>query len=56
MKKEFAKLHERYAEIVKTHFDYVERTKLLMSSNDRIEQSSNRSNRLPPFSVSHLNR
>lgn len=31
-KKEYAKLHDRYTELFKTHVDYMERTKLLMSS------------------------
>ncbi|KAL0280334.1 UNVERIFIED_CONTAM: hypothetical protein PYX00_001659 [Menopon gallinae] len=56
MKKEYGKLHDRYTEMVKTHFDYIERTKLLMSSNDRIEQSSNRSSRLPACGGSQFHR
>ncbi|KPJ09133.1 JNK-interacting protein 3 [Papilio machaon] len=37
LKKEYAKLHERYTELFKTHMDYMERTKLLLSTaaNDR---------------------
>ncbi|XP_031347339.1 JNK-interacting protein 3 isoform X2 [Photinus pyralis] len=31
LKKEYAKLHERYTELFKTHMDYMERTKLLLS-------------------------
>nr|CAH7741359.1 unnamed protein product [Callosobruchus chinensis] len=31
LKKEYAKLHERYTELFKTHVDYMERTKLLHS-------------------------
>ncbi|KAK4877657.1 hypothetical protein RN001_010163 [Aquatica leii] len=41
LKKEYAKLHERYTELFKTHMDYMERTKLLLSgqqlANDRAE-------------------
>jgi hypothetical protein len=36
MKKEYAKLHERYTELFKTHIDYMERTKILMGT-DRLE-------------------
>ncbi|XP_060809868.1 JNK-interacting protein 3 isoform X2 [Amyelois transitella] len=32
LKKEYAKLHERYTELFKTHMDYMERTKLLLST------------------------
>lgn len=35
---EYAKLHERYTELFKTHMDYMERTKLLLSTaSDRSE-------------------
>lgn len=41
LKKEYAKLHERYTELFKTHMDYMERTKLLLSgqqlANDRAD-------------------
>ncbi|XP_030040347.1 JNK-interacting protein 3 isoform X5 [Manduca sexta] len=38
LKKEYAKLHERYTELFKTHMDYMERTKLLLSTaSDRGE-------------------
>ncbi|XP_032527218.2 JNK-interacting protein 3 isoform X3 [Danaus plexippus] len=38
LKKEYAKLHERYTELFKTHMDYMERTKLLLSTaGDRSE-------------------
>lgn len=36
MKKEYAKLHDRYTELFKTHMDYMERTKILMGT-DRLE-------------------
>lgn len=32
LKKEYAKLHDRYTELFKTHVDYMERTKLLVGS------------------------
>lgn len=32
LKQEFAKLHERYTELFKTHMDYMERTKFLMGN------------------------
>ncbi|XP_052751330.1 JNK-interacting protein 3 isoform X2 [Galleria mellonella] len=32
LKKEYAKLHDRYTELFKTHMDYMERTKLLLST------------------------
>lgn len=44
LKKEYAKLHERYTELFKTHMDYMERTKLLLSggqlANERTEPGS----------------
>lgn len=48
LKKEYSKLHDRYTELFKTHVDYMERTKLLMSSthsqmssaSDRMENRS----------------
>lgn len=36
MKREYAKLHDRYTELFKTHMDYMERTKILMGT-DRLE-------------------
>uniref|UniRef100_A0A1B6E7J4 JNK-interacting protein 3 n=1 Tax=Clastoptera arizonana TaxID=38151 RepID=A0A1B6E7J4_9HEMI len=36
-KREYAKLHERYTELFKTHMDYMERTKMLMGTTDRID-------------------
>ncbi|XP_050312049.1 JNK-interacting protein 3 isoform X2 [Anthonomus grandis grandis] len=50
LKKEYAKLHERYTELFKTHVDYMERTKLLHSgqqlANERAEAGRLMSNRL----------
>lgn len=56
MKKEYAKLHERYTELFKTHVDYMDRTKLLMSTNDRMEPQTNRSSRLLSFGNESINR
>ncbi|XP_022910813.2 JNK-interacting protein 3 isoform X1 [Onthophagus taurus] len=50
LKKEYAKLHERYTELFKTHMDYMERTKLLLSgaqlANERTESNRLNSNRI----------
>ncbi|XP_008190561.1 JNK-interacting protein 3 isoform X2 [Tribolium castaneum] len=50
LKKEYAKLHERYTELFKTHMDYMERTKLLLSgqqlANERAEAGRLNSNRI----------
>lgn len=50
LKKEYAKLHERYTELFKTHMDYMERTKLLLSgqqlANERAEVGRLNSNRI----------
>ena len=39
MRKEYAKLHDRYTELFKTHMDYMERTKILLGT-DRLDQLS----------------
>ncbi|KAL1518265.1 hypothetical protein ABEB36_001911 [Hypothenemus hampei] len=50
LKKEYSKLHERYTELFKTHVDYMERTKLLHSGqqlvNERAEAGRLITNRL----------
>lgn len=50
LKKEFSKLHERYTELFKTHVDYMERTKILLSgqqlANEKAEINRLNSNRL----------
>lgn len=38
MKKEYAKLHDRYTELFKTHFDYVEKTKILFGASQTQKQ------------------
>ncbi len=37
MKREYAKLHDRYTELFKTHIDYMERTKSMLGA-ERLEQ------------------
>ncbi|XKL65617.1 hypothetical protein PGB90_009037 [Kerria lacca] len=54
MKKEYAKLHERYTELFKTHMDCMERTKILMGTGDRIDVPGK--SRMPSIAMSHLNR
>lgn len=54
MKKEYSKLHERYTELFKTHMDYMERTKILMGSTDRIDVPGR--GRLGPVSLAQLSR
>ncbi|XP_045464707.1 JNK-interacting protein 3 isoform X2 [Harmonia axyridis] len=50
LKKEFSKLHDRYSELFKTHVDYMERTKILLSgqqlANEKAEINRLNSNRL----------
>nr|XP_042908606.1 C-Jun-amino-terminal kinase-interacting protein 4 isoform X3 [Parasteatoda tepidariorum] len=41
MKKEYAKLHDRYSEVFRTHVDYVERTKILYG-NEKAEMISSK--------------
>jgi len=53
-KREYAKLHERYTELFKTHMDYMERTKILMGSADRLEGMAR--GRLPAVNLAQLNR
>lgn len=53
LKKEYSKLHDRYTELFKTHVDYMERTKLLMSSTH--SQMSSASDRLENKSRLHAN-
>ncbi|XP_063854126.1 C-Jun-amino-terminal kinase-interacting protein 4-like [Scylla paramamosain] len=55
IKKEYAKLHDRYTELFKTHMDYMERTKILMGT-DRLDQLGTARGRIPGFSLGNLNR
>ncbi|XP_066943686.1 C-Jun-amino-terminal kinase-interacting protein 4 isoform X50 [Macrobrachium rosenbergii] len=54
LKKEYAKLHERYTELFKTHMDYMERTKIIMGT-DRLDQMGGSRGRLPGFTLGNLN-
>lgn len=54
LKKEYAKLHERYTELFKTHMDYMERTKILMGT-DRLDQLGSSRGRIPGFTLANLN-
>uniref|UniRef100_A0A8D8WET3 JNK-interacting protein 3 n=2 Tax=Cacopsylla melanoneura TaxID=428564 RepID=A0A8D8WET3_9HEMI len=54
LKKEYSILHERYTELLKTHMEYIERTKLMMgsSTSDRMDS---RPPRLPSMGIGHMN-
>lgn len=54
MKQEYTKLHERYTELFKTHMDHIERTKILMGSGERMDNS--RITRMPFMSMAHMSR
>lgn len=58
LKREYTRLHDRYTELFKTHVDYMERTKMLVGSSERLENSTTvRPSRLPPISgLSHMSR
>ncbi|XP_026280597.1 C-Jun-amino-terminal kinase-interacting protein 4 isoform X4 [Frankliniella occidentalis] len=49
MKQEYSKLHERYTDLLKTHMDTMERTKLMMGTTDRLDSTGRA--RLPPMSA-----
>jgi hypothetical protein len=53
-KREYAKLHERYTELFKTHMDYMERAKILMGGAERLEGVAR--GRLPALNLAQLNR
>nr|CAD7398718.1 unnamed protein product [Timema cristinae] len=52
-KREYAKLHERYTELFKTHMDYMERTKILMGSAEHLEGASRR---IPSMNIPQMSR
>ncbi|CAB0034512.1 unnamed protein product [Trichogramma brassicae] len=59
LKREYSRLHDRYTELFKTHVDYMERTKMLVGSSERLENptvASRVSNRLPSLGMSHMSR
>ena len=43
LKREYAKLHERYTELFKTHCDYMERTKILFGNENRLDAGNQNS-------------
>ncbi|XP_054718244.1 C-Jun-amino-terminal kinase-interacting protein 4-like isoform X2 [Uloborus diversus] len=54
MKKEYAKLHERYTEVFRTHVDYVERTKILYGNEKAEMISSKMKNSIPQLKSGSL--
>lgn len=54
MKREYSKLHERYTDLLKTHMDTMERTKIMMGTTDRVD--TNGRARLPPLSLNAMSR
>lgn len=58
LKREYSRLHDRYTELFKTHVDYMERTKMLVGSSERLENSTNNRgpNRLPGLNLAHMSR
>ncbi|XP_053596944.1 JNK-interacting protein 3 isoform X10 [Microplitis demolitor] len=58
LKREYSRLHDRYTELFKTHVDYMERTKMLVGSSERLENTTNNRgpNRLPGLNLAHMSR
>ncbi|XP_014599413.1 PREDICTED: JNK-interacting protein 3 isoform X2 [Polistes canadensis] len=58
LKREYARLHDRYTELFKTHVDYMERTKMLVGSTERLENatSGRGPSRLPSLGLAHMSR
>ncbi|CAL7944975.1 unnamed protein product [Xylocopa violacea] len=58
LKREYTRLHERYTELFKTHVDYMERTKMLVGSTERLENASSGRgpSRLPSLGLAHMSR
>lgn len=58
MKREYSRLHERYNELVKTHVDYMERTKMMVGSSERLENTTGGRGpaRLPSLGLAHMSR
>ncbi|XP_044599561.1 JNK-interacting protein 3 isoform X3 [Cotesia glomerata] len=58
LKREYSRLHDRYTELFKTHVDYMERTKMLVGSSERLENSTNNRgpNRLPGLNLANMSR
>ncbi|XP_029166665.1 JNK-interacting protein 3 isoform X2 [Nylanderia fulva] len=58
LKREYSRLHDRYTELFKTHVDYMERTKMLVGSTERLESvsTSRAPSRLPSLGLAHMSR
>lgn len=58
LKREYSRLHDRYTELFKTHVDYMERTKMLVGSTERLENTTGGRGpaRLPALGLSHMSR
>ncbi|XP_012229290.2 JNK-interacting protein 3 isoform X1 [Linepithema humile] len=58
LKREYSRLHDRYTELFKTHVDYMERTKMLVGSTERLESvsASRAPSRLPSLGLAHMSR
>lgn len=58
LKREYSRLHDRYTELFKTHVDYMERTKLLVGSTERLENTTNNRgpSRMPSMGLGHMTR
>ncbi|XP_077258920.1 JNK-interacting protein syd isoform X4 [Temnothorax americanus] len=59
LKREYSRLHDRYTELFKTHVDYMERTKMLVGSTERLESVSSATrapSRLPSLGLAHMSR
>ncbi|XP_015120363.1 JNK-interacting protein 3 isoform X4 [Diachasma alloeum] len=58
MKREYSRLHDRYTELFKTHVDYMERTKMLVGSTERLENTTGGRGpaRLPALGLAHMSR
>ncbi|KAF7399350.1 hypothetical protein HZH68_007942 [Vespula germanica] len=58
LKREYARLHDRYTELFKTHVDYMERTKMLVGSTERLENATGGRgpSRLPSLGLAHMSR
>ncbi|KAG7203528.1 hypothetical protein KM043_013579 [Ampulex compressa] len=58
LKREYSRLHDRYTELFKTHMDYMERTKMLVGSTERLENATGGRGpaRLPSLGLAHMSR
>ncbi|XP_043278658.1 JNK-interacting protein 3 isoform X3 [Venturia canescens] len=58
LKREYSRLHDRYTELFKTHVDYMERTKMLVGSTERLENTTGGRGpaRLPSLGLAHMSR